>query len=46
MVEILKKYLLIFTIFALINSGCSEQASNVEANLNLAEAFLEKKIIK
>ena len=45
MYEILKKYLLIFTIFALINSGCSEQASNVEANLNLAEAFLEKNLL-
>tara|TARA_Y100000768_G_scaffold105669_1_gene77430 strand:+ start:415 stop:894 length:480 start_codon:yes stop_codon:yes gene_type:complete len=41
----LKKYLLIFTIFALINSGCSEQASNDEANLKLAEAFLEKNLL-
>ena len=31
----MKKHLLIFTIFAVINSGCSEQASNVEANLKL-----------
>ena len=45
MYEIMKKYLLIFTIFALINSGCSEQASNVEANLKLAEAFLEKNLL-
>ncbi len=41
----MKKYLLIFTIFALINSGCSEQASNDEANLKLAEAFLEKNLL-
>ena len=41
----MKKYLLIFTIFALINSGCSEQTSNVEANLKLAEAFLEENLL-
>ena len=41
----MKKHLLIFTIFAVINSGCSEQASNVEANLKLSEAFLEKNLL-
>ena len=41
---ILKNFFLVFIIFTLIISACS-QAPDVEANLNQAEAFLEKNLL-
>ena len=41
---ILKKFFLVSIIFTLIISACS-QAPDVEANLNQAEAFLEKNLL-
>jgi len=40
----LKNFFLVFIIFTLIISACS-QAPNFEANLNQAEAFLEKNLL-
>ena len=40
----MKNFFLVFIIFTLIISACS-QAPNFEANLNQAEAFLEKNLL-